>query len=186
MNKEDIISPFQVNCDRLFGSDNYIISPQIKKRIKEFYNINSPITLTTISGTRLNLDVLVKEFYLFNSLCITYNDKLKDGVSKTRQEVSLICLDIISRVLIYPKFYYTLMVYNLPDKVSIKDNILTELLIMFDISINDLVKDKFIYYELGGWKLRGYRSLFNMFKYVDYLDLIVFDSKEQIINSLKR
>lgn len=181
-----MISVFQENCDRLFGQDNFNLDKNIRIRIKDHYSIREPITLTGINGSRLNLEILVKDFYLFNSLCITYKNSIDKKVSITKEEMSLICLEIISRVLSYPKFYYTLMNYNLPDKVLIKDVILSELLLIFNLSLDHLVKDKFLYYETGNWKLRGYKSLYNLFKYVNYLDLVVFDCKEQIINSLKK
>ena len=178
-------SVFQQNCDRLFGQDNFNLDKDIRGRIKDHFDIKQQLTLTETNGARLNLEILIKEFYLFNSLCITYKNKLEKESTITKEGISLICLEIVSRVLSYPKFYYTLMNYNLPDKVLVKDEILSELLLMFNLSLDDLVEDRFLYYELGSWKLRGYKSLYNLFKYVSYLDLIVFDSKEQIINSLK-
>lgn len=180
-----MIPVFQENCDRLFGPDNINIDKNIRKRIKDYYHINEAITITGLNNTRLNLEVLIKDFYLFNSLCVTHKNKLQKKGILTKEDISLICLEIVSRVLSYPKFYYTLINYNLPDKVLIKDVILSELLLMFNLSLDDLVVDKFLYYELGNWKLRGYRSLYNLFKYINYMDLILFDNKEQIINSLK-
>jgi hypothetical protein len=73
----------------------------------------------------------------------------------------------------------------LPDKIFIKDVILKELLITFNLSLDEIVKDDMIYYELGSWKLRGYSSFVMLFKYINYLDLIVLDSKNQITNCLK-
>ena len=127
-------SVFQENCDRLFGQDNFNLDKNIRIRIKHHFDIKQPMTLTDITGTRLNLEILIKEFYLFNSLCITYKNKLEKESTITKEEISLICLEIVSRVLSYPKFYYTLMNYNLPDKVLVKDEILSELLLMFNLN----------------------------------------------------
>jgi hypothetical protein len=105
---------------------------------------------------------------------------------KTKEDISLLFLNIVNRVVDYPKFYYTLINYNLPDKTLVKDNILKELLITFDLSLDDLLPDDMLYWELGNWKLRGHSSLVTLFKYVNYLDLIVLDSKNDIINCLKK
>jgi hypothetical protein len=177
---------FQQNSLRLLGGvypDNLTFSH--KQTIKTFYGINATdtITLLGLNNTRLNLQVSIKEFYLFNSLCTTY--KNITNKTKTKEELSLIFLEIINRVVAYPKFYYTLINYNLPDKIFIKDVILKELLITFNLSLDEIVKDDMIYYELGSWKLKGYSSFVMLFKYINYLDLIVLDSKNQITSCLK-
>lgn len=171
---------FQSNCLRLVGG--YYPNEFNKQTIKSYYSIKNPITLIGLNGTRLNLEVSIKEFYLFNSLCLSYN---KLSSVKTKEQISLLFLEIVNRVVDYPKFYYTLINYNLPDKVLVKDIVLKELLITFDLSLEDLVADDMLYWELGNWKLRGHSSLVMLFKYVNYLDLIVLDSKNDIINSLK-
>ena len=133
---------FQQNSLRLLGGvypDNLTFSH--KQTIKTFYGINATdtITLLGLNNTRLNLQVSIKEFYLFNSLCTTY--KNITNKTKTKEELSLIFLEIINRVVAYPKFYYTLINYNLPDKILIKDVILKELLITFNLSLDEIVKD---------------------------------------------
>lgn len=171
---------FQGNCLRLVGG---AYDAQFNKQaIKSYYNIKSPITIIGLNGTRLNLEVTIKEFYLFNSLCLSYNKLVK---VKTREQISLLFLEIVNRVIAYPKFYYTLINYNLPDKTLVKDIVLKELLITFDLCLEDLLPDDMLYWELGNWKLRGHSSLVMLFKYVNYLDLIVLDSKNDIVNCLK-
>jgi len=178
------INVFQEECLRIVGGQYVELDSNYKYIIRRHYDISEAINLNTLEGKRISLDLRIKELFLFNSACITYNNQLKDKSPKTNEEVSLIGLDIIGRVIRYPKFYYTLMNYNLPDKNYIKDEILFELLIMFDLDINDIKLDRFIYYEFDSWKLRGYRSLYNIFKLVNYLDLIVYDANEQISNCL--
>lgn len=174
---------FQSNCLRLLGGhypDEFLHAH--KQVIKNYYNITNPITLMGLNNSRLNLEVSIKEFYLFNSLCSSYDRLIK---VKTKEQISLLFLEIVNRVVAYPKFYYTLINYNLPDKSLVKDIVLKELLITFDLCLEDLLPDDMLYWELGNWRLRGYSSLVTLFKYVNYLDLIVLDSKNDIVNCLK-
>jgi|NOAtaT_7_FD_contig_81_2500255_length_6699_multi_3_in_0_out_0_4 hypothetical protein len=174
---------FQNNCLRLVGGEYPIkLYKPIKQTIKSHYDINEPITLYGKNGSRLDLEKSVQEFYLFNSLCLSYKNINKTTLY-TKEEVSLLFLEIVGRLTKYLKFYYTLINYNLPDKVLIKDIILSELLIMFDISLDDLIKDDLIYYETGSWKLKGQKSLLIFFKYINYLDLLIVDAKQQIQDS---
>lgn len=176
---------FQLNCLRLVGGQYPIkLNKSLKQIIKDHYEISQPITINGKNGTRLDLERVVDEFYLFCSLCLSYKDLVENKHIFTREELSLLFLQIVGRVTKYPKFYYTLINYNLPDKVFIKDVILSELLIIFDLSLDELTQDDLIYYELSRWKLRGYKSLLAFFKYVNYLDLIVLDAKQQIQQSL--
>lgn len=177
---------FQLNCLRLFGGiypDDFTFLH--RQTIKDHYGISSTITINGLNGTRLNLQTTIKEFYLFNSLCVSFKNVDANKI-KTKEEISLLFLEIINRVIAYPKFYYTLINYNIPDKVLVKDDILKELLITFDLSLEDLLLDDMLYFELGNWKLRGYSTFVALFKYVNYLDLIVLDSKNDIINCLKK
>lgn len=175
---------FQLNSLRLLGGEYPVkLYKPLKQTIKAHYGIKEPMTLYGKNGSRLDLEKTIQEFYLFNSLCISYKTIQKTNIY-TKEEISLLFLEIVGRVTKYLKFYYTLINYNLPDKVIIKDVILKELLIMFDLSLDELIKDDLIYYEMGTWKLRGQKSLLVFFKYVNYLDLIIVDAKQQIQDSL--
>lgn len=177
-----MLSVFQLNCLRLFGGEYpQKLNRSLKQTIKAHYGINNPITFYGKNSSRLDLEKVIDEFYLFNSLCLSYN---KNKQSYSKEELSLLFIEIVSRVIKYPKFYYTLINYNLPDKVYVKDIILNELLIMFDLSLEELIKDDLLYYELGKWKLKGHKSLVTFFKYVNYLDLIIIDNKQQIQDCL--
>ncbi len=176
---------FQQECIRIVGGE-YIefVDPNHKHIIKQHYGIKDSPKVFTLDGKSISFDLRIKDLFLYNSACITYNNKLIDREPRSNEDISLIGLEIVGRVIRYPKFYYTLMNYNLPDKTYIKDEILSELLILFDLDLEDLKLDNYIYYELCRWNLRGYRSLFNLFRLVDYRDLIVYDANEQISNCL--
>lgn len=175
---------FQQECIRIVGGTYVDLDSTYKYIIKKHYGISDSPRIFTQDGKTISFDLRVKELFLYNSACITYKNKLIDKKPITNEEISLVGLEVVGRVLRHPKFYYTLMNYNLPDKTYIKDEILSELLIMFDLDIDDLKLDNFIYYELSRWNLRGYKSLFNLFKLINYLDLIVYDANEQISNCL--
>jgi hypothetical protein len=178
---------FQSNCLRLVGGQYPdTLAGNASIVIKNYYDITDAMTVVGSGGSRMNIQRTIKEFYLFNSMCVTYKNILHDKRVRTKQEISLAFLEVVARVVRHPKFYYTLINYNLPDKGKIKPSILSELLIVFNLSIDDLLLDDMLYFdELGLWRLRGYMSFVNLFKYVNYLDLIVFDCKELIMSSLK-